>query len=638
MKTNNTTNFIFLKDFKPELFKLAVNMEEDLLVTPISMFAYATRFLEYILYDIARLNNYEVNRDIGFVKNINELIQLGYLDNYFGDLLIKAYIFRNTSIHNTEITKALKNDKKDAFELNKRLFDIADIYFKEKTHENEEHIYFEPTSQENFVEFEEQINESKNFTEQKTVSESQIYSKNDVKLENNRLIDKIYLDFKIDASLTIKQEKIFDKCIICGKSNKMTESNFCNDCESLLNYRNFLVKIAEEKERGNLLENDSFDHEFMNQLIDDLLNIDVLKSDENRFNINLNGFKDFISLTDKFMVIDQFLIDVINGDVNPYKSHLYSCTEYPYRQISQIVIEHHISELIKLLENGYSQKNALNHVDINQSILNNWYMDKKSEFIKGYKDSLFIRYNELLIDISIKLILQNKSLGSNRYKIDFWKDSFAEYLDKISQNLTGDQLENFQEVFKINDSKKVQLKAGNNQSNVPQDSNIDKVEIEKRKKLMLKYIEDFNFKVALKKSKLSLSEVIKDKKECINHKRKNFYYNLSQKLMNQYIILRMKEKSTHEICKILGINESEVKMWENNEIFKEFQFRYNKVRLKLLEKAIKNNKTHKEILIELELNDNQLSELIELVNDDVNYIEFRKIVEEFSSKINIDLL
>lgn len=52
MKVNNTTNFKFLRDFQPELF---VKIDEDFLLTLLLMFAYAIRFLEYILYESYRM-------------------------------------------------------------------------------------------------------------------------------------------------------------------------------------------------------------------------------------------------------------------------------------------------------------------------------------------------------------------------------------------------------------------------------------------------------------------------------------------------------------------------------------------------------------------------------------------------------
>ena len=203
MKGKNTTNFRFLKDFRPELYKLAVRMEADLLVTPVSMLAYATRFMEYILYDIAKRNNYGVNRESGFVNNIYELIQQDFIEYSFGDLLIKAYHFRNTSIHNTDITKSLKEDRNTAFELNRRLFDIADIYYKTVTNNYEEHEYAEPKRPES-------------------------------------------PKGKFPSTVT-KQEKHFDTCIICGESTVRTKSNFCTECDNLLNYREALAKVITEK-------------------------------------------------------------------------------------------------------------------------------------------------------------------------------------------------------------------------------------------------------------------------------------------------------------------------------------------------------------------------------------------------------
>lgn len=196
MTSKNTTNYKFLKNFKPELFKLAEKMEEDLLVTPVSILAYATRFLEYILYDIAKDNKYKVNRESGFVNNIYELIQLDYLEYYLEDLMIKAYVFRNKSIHNTNIVQSLKDDKKTAHEMNRRLFDIADVYYKNLTNNYEEHTYIEPT-----------------------------------------LADEA----ESEISTIARHDKVFDKCIVCGESTKFSKSNFCQEHDNLLNYREVLT-------------------------------------------------------------------------------------------------------------------------------------------------------------------------------------------------------------------------------------------------------------------------------------------------------------------------------------------------------------------------------------------------------------
>lgn len=223
MTSKNTTNYKFLKNFKPELFKLAEKMEEDLLVTPISILAYATRFLEYILYDIAKDNKYKVNRESGFVNNIYELIQLDYLEYYLGDLMIKAYVFRNKSIHNTNIVQSLKDDKKTSHEMNRRLFDIADVYYKNLTNNYEEHTYIEPA-----------------------------------------LAD----EDESEISTISRQDKVFDKCIVCGESTKFSKSNFCQEHDNLLNYREVLTKNKQRLQTMDVGLDDNYERLEQGRIID----------------------------------------------------------------------------------------------------------------------------------------------------------------------------------------------------------------------------------------------------------------------------------------------------------------------------------------------------------------------------------
>lgn len=591
MTTKNTTNYIFLRDFKPELYKLAVKMEEDLLIAPVSMLAYATRFLEYILYDVAGSRNHEVNRESGFVNNIYDLIQMDYLEYYLGDLMIKAYHFRNTSIHNTDISKSLKNDRKTAFELNKRLFDIADVYYKNLTNDYEEHTYQEP-----------------------------------------RLMN----DSKKDFSNIVKQEKQFDKCIICGEPNKLSKSNFCLDCDSLLNCRDVLAKIIMSKGTDALLRRDDFDYPFKDQIIKDLIGRNVLQRIGNDVKIMKDGLDEMFMLTDKFMEIDGFLADAIGGNVNPYESEIYFQDEYPYQQVSGIVDEHNVARLIRLLETGVSHKNAVAHVDITCSFLDIWYDNKKSEFIDGNKDKLFVRYNELLIRNMLKSISDNKLPDVDEDRLEFWRQNFEGFSDELSERLTKNQLKLFISLFKMNSSKISVL----NQLGISEEefdnylktnSKIKSTydgEMERRKRLMLNSLDELNFEDALEKSKLDMVEFEKAKEEFLNGNGNEFYEGVSQKLMKKYLNFRRIGKTTDEICEKLAIDKSEVELWKENDLFSDFPQRYNKIRLTLVKSAVNHQKTKEEILNDLEMGEDEFDQLIELAKGDDNYANFREFFQE----------
>jgi len=612
MTSQNTTNYKFLKNFKPELYKLAVKMEEDLLIAPVSILAYATRFLEYILYDLAKYNDYEVNRESGFVKNIYELIQLDYLEYYLGDLLIKAYVFRNTSIHNTDITKSLKEDRKNAFELNKRLFDIADVYYKNLTNNYEEHVYVEP----------------------KVVDESQN-----------------------EVTYIVKQDKIFDKCIICGESNKLSKSNFCIDCDKLLNYRDVLAKIVADRGTDVLLKRNDIDYPFKDQLIKDLLDKNIFKRIGNDLKIVDENLDDLFKLTDKFMEIDEFLTNFIK---NPKDFKADFPYEYPYLEIPSIVDNYYIENIVSLCEHGFSYKKALQHVDVRQSNLNNWYDDKKSEFLDGNKDDLFVKYNELLIENLFKSLKNLRVPEVNEEYVEFWIQYFDNFAENLSKNLSKLQLRLFFALFKTDTSREhilnqlditiEELENHNINNSLMNEKSIE--EMERRKRLMLVCIDDnFNFKESLEKSKLDIEEYEKSREDFLNGIYNEFYDKLSKKIMRKYLNLRRIGKTTHEICEKLAIAEEEVETWLKNDLFKEFHYSYDKIRLTLLKQATTNQKGIEDILKELEMNGDEFEEFIKLGSDgDENYVGFVEyfneeyypnmmtvFLEEFRKTLNLNL-
>lgn len=524
MTTKNTTNFKFLKDEKPELYELALKMEEELLISPVSMLAYSTRFLEFILHDLANKYHYNANTKLGFVEKVNELIRFKHLDNNLDynlpQLLIDAYNDRSYAIHNHHIEESLRNDESIAFRLNETLFYVADAYYKKITgNKDEEHFYTKP--------------------------ELAIESTNDFLDSKNHSLDYGHVSYSKPKSAKKSKE----------------------------------VKTV-KRDNGHVSEPKS--------------------------------------INDSSSIKKQW---------------------YVPKQDSQGIDENEIRKFVTLLEEGYSPQNALKHVDIAQPILNNWYMDKKSEFVDGNKDELFIRYNELLIDNSIKLITENRSPGNVSQKLEFWMQYFEEFIDEKSQSLTEDQLRLFKIVFRKNTPKKdkTSITKEYDRKISVKPSPIDKKELEKRVELMLKYIERYNFKVSLKKSKLRLTDFQRSKKEFLMGKRNNFYHKLSEKLMGKYLVFRKDGKSTAEFCRKMAIGRNEVNFWIDCDLFKDFHIRYNRIRLILFKKAMENNKSLKLVLNDLEMDEDQFSDLIKLVNDDAEYVDVRPIIRQYYNPYSLEV-
>ena len=592
MDSLNSNNFIFLKDFRPELYKLSLKMEKDLLITPISMLAYSTRFLEYILYDIAKLNDYKVNKEIGFVNNVYELVQKDYIDFHFGDLLIKAYVFRNTSIHNTNISKALKYDRNVALELNKRLFDIAETYYKNLTKSTEKHYYLEP------------------------------------------LIEGSEKEF----STIIRQKKLFDFCIICGSSNKQSKSNFCVKCDNLLNARDVLSKIIIKKGKNSLLKREDFDYPFKNELIKYLISKNILEQVGNNYYFVNDNLDDFFILTDEFMEIDKFLFDFRNNVVeNPKESKFYTKNEYPYEQISKIIDGFYVLDLIQFLKMGFSLEYSLQQIDIEKSDLIIWYDIKKSEFIDGNKDKIFVEFNELLIDDYFKSIENNDPKNISISTIEFWSEYFDGFSNQYVNKLGKYKLNLFIELLKMNNTKEYvfnQLDMDQDDLNlflsrykILADEYFD--EINRRKTILLSNVNDLSLNESIEKSKFDTYDLEICRDEFLNGTDNEFYQKLAETLIKRYLNFRERGLDTDEICSKLTIEKSELNLWLDNDSFKNLNEEYSKIRLKLFKKATSNNKSLIEILNDLEITEEEFNEYIELGKQGIDgYVEYYNIFQK----------
>lgn len=577
-------NYDFLKNIKPELYKLCLKMEEDLIITPVSMLAYSTRFLEYILYDIAKSKGYKVNTEIGFVKNIYELIQLNFIDFYFGDLLIKAYVFRNSSIHNTDVIKAIKDDKKTALELNKRLFDIADIFYGDS-----ENDYVEP------------------------------------KFSNGMEKNFIHI---------LKQHKSFDNCIICGKSTIKSKSNFCQECDNLLNYREVISEFISKNGKNTFFKFSDLNYSEKTQMFNDLISRNIIEKVGNNYHFLANNLDEYFILTDYFMEIDDFLVNFINDDItNPIEYEMYGINEYPFEQVPIIVTDYYVGELIDYLKDGYSLEYSLQRVDITKSKLNSWYNSKKSEFIGGFKDNLFIEFNELLIKDYFKSIEKNEPKEISYIDVNFLSEYFDGFSDKYIKRLGKYKLKLTIDLLKMRYTKKDILnQLAITEEDLNQYLSIHKIladdywdEINSRKNLFLKYVKDLSLNESLEKSKLTIDDIKKDREEFFNGNENEFYQELTQILMNRYLMDRSIGLSTDEICSNLTIEKSEIDLWIDND-FADFQDEYNKIQLILFKKAISNEKSKTEILNDLEITEEELNEYIELGRQGVKqYTEYYDI-------------
>lgn len=536
MTSFNSKNFDFLCFDYPELYAICYDMENNFVKAPVSIYVYATRFLEYLLHDIAKKCKKVVNQDKSFADNINNFKMSGLNDNLAAHL-ISAYEFRN-EIHKRD--KSLKEDEKDAFELHRELFDIANLYCPNDY-------------------------EIRNYTNPLSV---------DKPTKENSSIEET----KKETKTVIRQKKLFNNCIICGSPNKASKSNFCKDCDKLLNYRSVLSKIIDERGKDSTISKYYFEDSSEKELMDYLISENILKNITDLYYLDKENLENFLNLTEEYTKIDEFLFDLKKDRIkNPTKSKFYANDKSHYGQVSKIIDEYSIDKQIKSLKQGYSLS----------SELKDWYDEKKSDFIEGNVDKKFVELNEVLIEEYFNLFEINGHDSEYDSFIDFWLEYF---LDKFPQ--------------KYKKYKNMQ------------------------KRLLLLNIQNLSFEESLEKSKLKISDLEKDKNNFLNGNRNDFYQKLIETLIIRYLNCRENGFSTDEICSELSIEKSEIELWLDNELFEEFKNRYSKIRLKLFEQSIKDNKSKEDILDDLEISEEELSEYIERGKDgDEEYVNYSNYFE-----------
>ena len=125
-----TTNFDFLKDFNPEAYDIALQIEDEVTISPGSIKSYATTFLECIVDDmLVKTGNKDIIHRANYTPKVKKLSEFGHIKYSFESMLINAYKLRNTSHYSLQ--KSRDENKRIALELHEKLFHIAWRYFDE---------------------------------------------------------------------------------------------------------------------------------------------------------------------------------------------------------------------------------------------------------------------------------------------------------------------------------------------------------------------------------------------------------------------------------------------------------------------------------------------------------------------------
>ena len=422
-----TTLFDFLKNFNPEAYEIALQIEDEVTTSPASIKTYATTFLECIVDDmLLKSGNKNINPLANFTPKVKKLSMFGVIKYSFETQLINAYKLRNTAHYS--LKKTAEEDKRLALELYEKLFHIAWRYFQEFGG-NEYNCLGKPKFIPPFRENAE-----------------------------NELVEVPNIE---------RMEKIFDKCIICGRKNNSHYHNLCNDCNNKIEHVEDIINLKnhfEDKFNKRNVVDLGYSKPYSDALIRELLNEKLILKVDKSYTFNDELFMDYLAEIEMYGELELVLSEFASGKLSlrDIKSSEYyrkgKKSIKPYIQLYNIVNDAVLKEFISQLDLGINIEDIIDDTTIDVDEINRWYLDHLKLLERGIKNKDFIKFNKILIDSYINLMASGKhndEIIASMYMpdgiVDFWSNCHIRELDYFKTKLDDTLIDLI--IKNINDNK-----------------------------------------------------------------------------------------------------------------------------------------------------------------------------------------
>ena len=529
------SNFDFLKGFNKELHELGVKLEDDVINSPRAVTADATLFLETLVKDIYRLSNKKLeNHLISFYKKIDNLYRQGVISYIYKNKLQEAYNLRN-KIHKDY--KNAQEERKLAFDLDKRLYYIAKKYFKD------------------FCDSEKYIS---------------------------------IPDYKKPEHKEIH----FEDCIICGKPNEDPSSNFCIGCNIKIENANLLLSIKNSFEGPDFTKKDLMNYGLSES---EAISFLVSLSGENiilkrglAYSINGDKFEQLLDEINEYIEISVLLTQFYTDNISA--AEVKNTLEYWKGGVSQknygqfyrlvnIKLERDFEERLLKTENIKKSMGESAMDDLN---IREWFERKRQDFIAGELNEAFIMYNELQIKEYFRYKKRNVNESKIKRKLEitdemleFWQNHFMseDFLKKtndikkelvikeIKKNKTlADALKS----IGISQKEFERMYYMSRKSGDEFHETFDREYTQKRQKTFLKHLRKNNLNSAVRISKITRDDFNRwyftGEAEY-----SEFYMKTTKILMEKYLKYRKRGWSKREILKKMNISSDMVKSWAKHD-------------------------------------------------------------------------
>ena len=576
------SNFDFLKDFDNTLWKLGNRIEKQVNTSPSGVKADATTFLEHILKKLLTMAGLKYNSRKPFTDQVDAVFRSNLkMSNAYRERIKSAYNYRN-KIHD-EFDDIEKHEFEDAVQLHEKLFYIARKFYRD---------------------YNDDYDEYKGVPDFKPLKFD--FSTGEVEMVKVKDFNEI-VDVK------------YDYCVVCGEPNHLNYSIYCHKCSRKLdNANNFIsVRNAFGKDarftKEDLIEY-GMPEGYVNQFINSMVRENMLKVAGRFITFNNMYLEEYLKRIDSYISVGELITRFKEDKISPEeikKSKEYKLgknRQEPFYQFYKITNREIIKKFEKDLLATEDIWKSIDYTAVTQHQLERWYNIRLGNYRRGNVNESFVVFNKLLIKDYLKLksegILEaeiRKTLNVSDEVYEFWCD-FDRYFEKnlkqikldlivegIDRHMTKGEIieyagltaKEYDDIFKVADRKGEDI------------AQIRKREIESRKRQFVKYLLNFDLKIACSKALFTLDDFYEyyDSAD-VNSE---FYVKSTRILMDKYLTQRRFGKTKTEAIEKVGIKEKYLDRWLKRSVYADFKDEDLRVTVDLILRGFKKNKPLLEI-------------------------------------------
>ena len=576
------SNFDFLKDFDNTLWKLGNRIEKQVNTSPSGVKADATTFLEHILKKLLTMAGLKYNSRKPFTDQVDAVFRSNLkMSNAYRERIKSAYNYRN-KIHD-EFDDIEKHEFEDAVQLHEKLFYIARKFYRD---------------------YNDDYDEYKGVPDFKPLKFD--FSTDEVEMVKVKDFNEI-VDVK------------YDYCVVCGEPNHLNYSIYCHKCSRKLdNANNFIsVRNAFGKDarftKEDLIEY-GMPEGYVNQFINSMVRENMLKVAGRFITFNNMYLEEYLRRIDSYISVGELITRFKEDKISPEeikKSKEYKLgknRQEPFYQFYKITNREIIKKFEKDLLATEDIWRSIDYTAVTQHQLERWYNIRLGNYRRGNVNESFVIFNKLLIKDYLKLksegILEaeiRKTLNVSDEVYDFWCD-FDRYFEKnlkqikldlivegIDRHMTKGEIieyagltaKEYDDIFKVADRKGEDI------------AQIRNREIESRKRQFVKYLLNFDLKIACSKALFTLDDFYEyyDSAD-VNSE---FYVKSTRILMDKYLTQRRFGRTKTEAIEKVGIKEKYLDRWLKRSVYADFKDEDLRVTVDLILRGFKKNKPLLEI-------------------------------------------